>query len=108
MTARRGIIGVAVTGVMAAGAGFALAGTANAATTTETTSVYSTDDAYTSSVRRTTAFGGADKLVVGRDGSDTRLSYVKFAPRVATGATVGGAELRLPLESKPIAATLTL
>jgi hypothetical protein len=105
---RRGIIGVAVTGVVAAGAGFALSGTANAATTTETVSVYSTDDAYTSSTRKTTNFGQADKLVVGTESRETRLSYVKFAPKVATGATVAGAELRLPLESKPVAATLTL
>ncbi|WP_307831060.1 CBM96 family carbohydrate-binding protein [Nucisporomicrobium flavum] len=108
MNGRRGIIGVAVTGVVAAGAGFALSGTANAATTTETVSVYSTDDAYTSSTRKTTNFGQADKLVVGTESRETRLSYVKFAPKVATGATVAGAELRLPLESKPVAATLTL
>ena len=108
MTAKRGMIGVALTGVVVAGAGVALTGTANAATTTETTSTYSTDDTYTSSTRRTANFGSADKLVVGKEDGETRLSYVKFAPKVAAGATVVGAELRLPLESKPIAATLSV
>src|SRR6187402_1652324 len=101
VTARRRTIGVALTGVVVAGAGVALTGTANAATTTE-----STDDAYTSSTRRTVNFGSADKLVVGKESGETRLSYVKFAPKVASGATVTAAELRLPVESKPVAATL--
>ncbi|WP_041841521.1 CBM96 family carbohydrate-binding protein [Actinoplanes friuliensis] len=108
MTARRGIIGVALTGVVAAGGGFALTGTANAATTTETTSTYSTDDAYTSSSRRTVNFGAADKLVVGREAGETRLSYVKFTPKIASGATVTAAQLKLPVESKPVAATLSV
>ena len=100
--------GVALTGVVVAGGGFVLTGTANAATTTEKTSSYSTDDAYTSSTRRTVNFGAADKLVVGKSSGETRLSYVKFAPKVAAGGTVTAAELRLPLESKPIAATLSV
>jgi beta-mannanase len=100
--------GVALTGVVVAGAGFALTGTANAATTTETTSTYSTDDAYTSSTRTSVNFGAADKLVVGREAGETRLSYVKFTPKVTTGGTVTAAELRLPLESKPVAATLSV
>ncbi|MEU8607948.1 DNRLRE domain-containing protein [Actinoplanes sp. NPDC048791] len=108
MTARRRTIGVALTGVVVAGAGVALTGTANAATTTETTTTYSTDDAYTSSTRRTVNFGSADKLVVGKESGETRLSYVKFAPKVAAGATVTAAELRLPVESKPVAATLNV
>ncbi|MEU8229684.1 DNRLRE domain-containing protein [Actinoplanes sp. NPDC048967] len=108
MTARRRTIGVALTGVVVAGAGVALTGTANAATTTETTTTYSTDDAYTSSTRRTVNFGSADKLVVGKESGETRLSYVKFAPKVAAGATVTAAELRLPVESKPVAATLSV
>ena len=100
--------GVALTGVVVAGAGFALTGTANAATATETTSTYSTDDAYTSSTRTSVNFGAADKLVVGREAGETRLSYVKFTPKVTTGGTVTAAELRLPLESKPVAATLSV
>jgi beta-mannanase len=108
VTARRRTIGVALTGVVVAGAGVALTPTANAATTTETTTTYSTDDAYTSSTRRTANFGSADKLVVGKESGETRLSYVKFAPKVATGATVTAAELRLPVESKPVAATLSV
>ncbi|MFI7541278.1 DNRLRE domain-containing protein [Actinoplanes sp. NPDC049599] len=106
MTARRGMIGVALTGVVVAGAGTALTGTANAAATTEKTSTFSTDDAYTSSTRKTANFGSADKLVVGRTAGETRLSYVKFTPKVAAGGTVTAAELRLPVESKPVAATL--
>jgi beta-mannanase len=108
VTGRRGTIGVALTGVVVAGAGFALTGTANAATTTGTTSTYSTDDAYTSSTRKTANFGEADKLVVGKESGETRVSYVKFAPKVAAGGTVTAAELRLPLESKPVAATLSV
>jgi glycosyl hydrolase family 26 len=108
VAASRGMIGVAVTGVVVAGAGFALAGTAHAATTSETVTAYSSDDAYTSSTRRTVNFGGADKLVVGKESGETRLSYVKFVPKVASGVTVTGAELRLPVESKPVAATLSV
>ncbi|PRY28698.1 DUF7594 domain-containing protein, partial [Pseudosporangium ferrugineum] len=108
MTARRGKIGVAVTGVVAVSAGFALAGTANAATATTTVSVLSSDDTYTSSTRRSVNFGQADKLVVGKEGGETRVSYLKFAPKLAAGVTVRRAELRLPVESKPVAATLTV
>jgi beta-mannanase len=102
------MIGVALTGVVVAGAGFALTGTANAATTTGTISTYSTDDAYTSSTRKTVNFGSADKLVVGRESGENRLSYVKFAAKVPAGGIVTAAELRLPLESKPLAATLSV
>ncbi|GAA3930379.1 hypothetical protein Aau02nite_31740 [Amorphoplanes auranticolor] len=94
--------------MVVAGTGLTLTGTANAATTTETTTIYSTDDAYTSSTRKTVNFGSADKLVVGKEAGETRLSYVKFAPKVAAGATVTAAELRLPVESKPVAATLNV
>jgi beta-mannanase len=106
VTARRGIIGAALTGVVVAGGGFVLTGTADAATTTETSRFYSTDDAYTSSTRRTVNFGAADKLVVGKKSGETRLSYVKFAAKVAPGRTVTAARLRLPVEGKPVAATL--
>ena len=108
MTATRAMIGAALTGVVVAGAGFALTGTANAATTTTTTSTYSTDDAYTSSTRRTVNFGAADKLVAGREAGETRLSYVKFTAKVATGGAVTGAQVQLPLDSKPVATTLHL
>jgi hypothetical protein len=102
------MIGIALTGAVVAGVGAGLGGTAHAATTTETASTYSTDDAYTSSTRRTVNFGSAGKLVVGRDNGETRTSYVKFAPKVAAGATVVGAELRLPVESKPVEAALNV
>jgi beta-mannanase len=109
VTAEPRIIGVALLGVVVVvGAGFALTGTANAATGTETASSYSTDDAYTSSIRRSVNFGAADKLVVGRQAGDTRLSYVKFAPKVPAGGVITAAELRLPVESKPAAATLSV
>ncbi|MFI5932675.1 DNRLRE domain-containing protein [Actinoplanes sp. NPDC051494] len=108
MTARRGMIGAAVTGVVVAGASVALTGTANAAPTNETISVHSSDDAYTSSTRTGANFGQSDKLVVGKEAGETRLSYVKFAPKVPAGGTVTGAELRLPVESKPAESTLTL
>ncbi|MFG1610103.1 DNRLRE domain-containing protein [Actinoplanes sp. NPDC049265] len=108
MDARRGLIGVTLTGVVAA-AGFAVTTSAEAATVTETKSVFAGDDAYTSSARRTTNFGGADKLVVGRTGGETRVSYVKFTvPALPGGAAFTAAELRLPLESKPVAAKLSL
>ncbi|MFI5493129.1 DNRLRE domain-containing protein [Actinoplanes sp. NPDC051859] len=97
-----------MTGVVAAGSGFALTSTASAATSTETVSVFSTDDSYTSSTRRTANFGQADKLVVGKSDGETRLAYLKFAPKLAAGVTVTGAELKLPLESKPLAETLTV
>jgi beta-mannanase len=109
MAVRRGMISVAVTGVAAMGASVALAGTAaQAAGTNETVSVFSTDDAYTSSTRKTVNFGTADKLVVGKEAGEARQSYVKFAPQLASGATVTGAELRLPLDSKPDGSALTL
>jgi beta-mannanase len=104
----RGLIGAAVTGALVS-AGFALTGVASAATTTQSLTVYAADDAYTSSTRKTVNFGGADKLVVGRAAGETRVSYVKFTVgALAAGASLGHAELRLPVESKPVAATLSL
>src|SRR3954447_26244747 len=101
MDARRGLIGAALTGVVVT-AGFAATGTANAATVTESRTVYSGDDAYTSSARKSVNFGSADKLVAGRTGTDTRVSYVKLdTGALPTGAGVTAAELKLPLESKP-------
>ncbi|MET8149263.1 DNRLRE domain-containing protein [Actinoplanes sp. NPDC049668] len=108
MGARRGTIGIALTGVVVAGGGFALTPPANAATTTGTTTTYTSDDAYTSSTRKSVNFGAADKLVVGKESGETRLSYLKFAPKVAAGETVTGAELRLPVVGSPVAATLNV
>jgi beta-mannanase len=102
------MIGATLTAAVVS-AGFALTGVASAATTTESVSVFASDDAYTSSTRKTVNFGAADKLVVGRDGGETRVSYVKFIVKpLAAGATVSDANLRLPVDSKPVAATLTL
>ena len=108
MGGRRGLIGAALTGVVVT-AGFAVAPAAGAATTTETRNVYASDDAYTSSTRKAVNFGAADKLVVGRSAGETRLSYVKFTTgALPSGAVVTGAELKLPLESRPVAAKLSL
>jgi beta-mannanase len=71
--------------------------------------IFASDDAFTSSVRRTTAFGAADNLVVGRSGADTRVGFVKFtAPAPAAGARLAGAELRLPTEGHTAGGTLKL
>lgn len=108
MAPNRAMIGATLTAAVVS-AGFALTGVASAATTTESVSVFASDDAYTSSTRKTVNFGAADKLVVGRDGGETRVSYVKFVVKpLAAGATVSDAELRLPVDGKPVAATLTL
>jgi hypothetical protein len=91
-----------------AGAGLGSPATANATTTT-TASVYASDDAYTSSTRRTTNFGQADKLVVGRASGETRMSYLKFTVKdLPADTTLAGVRLKLPLASKPPASTLTL
>ncbi|WP_229716325.1 CBM96 family carbohydrate-binding protein [Mangrovihabitans endophyticus] len=51
------------------------------------------DDAYTSSGRRTTSFGSAGKLVVGKHRRDAKVSYLKFV--VPAGVRVSGARLEL-------------
>ncbi len=104
MRSKRVVFGALMTGSVAL-TGIAVAATANAATVTEAASVFASDDAYVSSIRRTTNFGSADKLVVGRDGTDTKTSLVKFS--VPAGA-ITGAELRLPTEGKQVASTVTL
>ncbi|MEV4706071.1 DUF7594 domain-containing protein, partial [Actinoplanes sp. NPDC049316] len=92
--------------------GLAPAGVTHAATTRSavaTVRTYATDDAYTSSTRRAVNFGQADKLVVGRTGRETRMSYLKFTVRaLPQGSRLTGAQLRLPLAGKPPASTLTL
>jgi hypothetical protein len=94
------------------GGSLAPAAAANAATTSTSTtavSVYASDDAYTSSTRRTTNFAQADKLVVGRADGETRMSYVKFTVHAPpAGTTLAAVQLKLPLASKPPASTLTL
>ncbi len=108
MPVQRSAIAAAVAALVA-GVGLAPAGTANAATETTTTSVYASDDAYTSSTRRTTNFGRADKLVVGRADGETRMSYLKFTVHSPpAGAALSGVELKLPLAATAPASTLTL
>jgi beta-mannanase len=109
--AKRRIIGATVTGLLVAGC--ATAGPVQAATTppatTGTTTVYAGDDAYVSSLRTKVNFGAADKLVVGRQGGETRVSYLKFVTgALPAAATVTSARLTLPLESKPPTAKLSV
>ncbi|HET9517899.1 MAG TPA: DNRLRE domain-containing protein, partial [Actinoplanes sp.] len=105
---KRGFVGAALAGVVVS-AGAAIAGTASAATATESLTVYASDDAYTSSVRTKVNFGSADKLVVGRSGGETRLSYLKFVVKpLSSGSRLSGVELRLPADGTPVPATLTL
>ncbi|MDT4992505.1 MAG: hypothetical protein QOH97_2397, partial [Actinoplanes sp.] len=52
-----------------------------------------TNDAYTSSGRRTTVFGQQNKLAVGRLDGDTKISYLTFV--VPAGTTVTGSHLDL-------------
>jgi hypothetical protein len=104
----RVLIGAALAGSLV-GASFALTGVASAATTTQSVTVSATDDSYVSSTRRTTNFGAADKLVVGRADGETRVSLLKFTVgALGAGATLKGAELRLPVEGSPVASTLSL
>ena len=108
LASKRGFVGAALAGVVVS-AGAALSGVASAATTTESLTVVAGDDAYTSSTRKTVNFGSADKLVVGRESGETRLSYVKFVVKsFTTGSTLNGAELRLPVDGKAVAASLSL
>jgi hypothetical protein len=110
MDARQRSFSAALTSGMVV-AGLAAAGSASAATTTstETKVVYAIDDTYTSSLRKNTNFGTADKLVVGTSDGESRVSYLKFATgALPAGATLAGVKLKLPLASKPLDATLSL
>jgi hypothetical protein len=83
--------------------------TAASAAGSEQVRIFASDDAYTSSARRTTAFGAADKLVVGRSGAETRVAFVKFTvPEPRAGARLTGAELRLPTEGRTAGGVLKL
>ena len=85
---------VTVLAATLAGTGSALAGVAPAeAAAGSQLTVFASDDAYTSSGRRTTNFGNEDKLVIGRLGTDTKVSYLKFV--VPSGTSVTGARLKL-------------
>jgi beta-mannanase len=78
------------------GAGTALAGSPAVAAPSQGLRVVAGDDTYTSSGRRDLNLGQADKLVVGRLGGDTKVSYLKFAVGApAAGTALTGAELRL-------------
>jgi beta-mannanase len=104
MDAKRGLLGTALAGAVVV-AGLGPAGVATAATTT--TVVYAGDDAYTSSARTTANFGTADKLVAGRTGGETRVSYVKFATGTR-GASVAKAILKLPVDGRAAAARMSV
>jgi beta-mannanase len=108
MDATRGLFGATLASVVVV-AGLASAGSAVAATTTGTKVVYASDDTYTSSTWKNTNFGGADKIVVGASAGEIRLAYLKFSTgALPVGATLTGVRLKLPLESKPVEATLSL
>jgi hypothetical protein len=109
VTRRRSLVGALVTGTVASTAFVLTGGSASAAPTTQQQSVFASDDAYVSSTRTATNFGAADKLVVGRTGNETRVSYLKFVvPPLAAGSTLGAVQLRLPTGSRPAASTLSL
>jgi hypothetical protein len=110
MDARQRSFGAALTSGMVM-ASLAAAGSASAATTTstETKVVYASDDTYTSSTRKNINFGTADKLVVGTSDGESRVSYLKFATgALPAGARLAAVKLKLPLASRPLAATLSL
>ena len=108
MATNRALIGAALAGSLA-GAGIAVTGAASAAPSTRSVTVFATDDSYVSSVRRTTNFGAAGKLVVGRADGETRVSLLKFTVgAVPAGSGLSGAELRLPVEDVPAASILSL
>jgi hypothetical protein len=109
VASNRGLVAALVTGTVASSAFVLTAGSASAAPTTRQLSVFAGDDAYVSSTRTATNFGTADKLVVGRTGTESRTSYLKFvvAP-LAAGSTLSAVQLRLPTGSRPAASTLSL
>jgi beta-mannanase len=89
-------VAVAALAVSVAGAGSALVGTPAVAAPSQELRVNASDDAYTSSRRRELNVGLADKLVTGRLGRDTKISYLKFAVSApAAGTALTGARLRL-------------
>ncbi|MFC3733815.1 CBM96 family carbohydrate-binding protein [Actinoplanes nipponensis] len=78
---------------LVAGAGTAMVASAPAAAATGELNLAAADDAYVSSGRKDTTFGGEDKLAIGRLDGDTKIGFVKFL--VPAGARVTGARLRL-------------
>ena len=85
---------VTVLAAMLTGTGSALvAGAPAQAVAGPEITVSASDDSYTSSVRRIAHFGAEDKLVVGRLGGDSKLSFLKFV--VPAGTSVTGAKLKL-------------
>jgi hypothetical protein len=105
---RAHLIAALLTGSLA-GAGVGLVGTAAEAAGTQLVSVYASDDAYTSSVRRTVNTGQADKLVAGRIDGDTKISYLRFTVgKPAEGVAITGAQLRLVTDGHAVPGTLSL
>lgn len=94
-TAARLMLPILASSAALAGA-TALSGTASAATTTQTLTYTATDDAYTSSDRPKLLTGSATKLVGGKLGGDSMVTYLKF--RVGTlpvGTTIDRVEVSL-------------
>jgi beta-mannanase len=106
--ARKTAIGAAAIGA-AVSAGFFVPGTADAATTPAIRTVFAGDDAYVSSTRTKTNFGGADKLVVGAADGETRTSFVRFTTgSFPAGATLSNARLILPYDGTPADARVSV
>jgi hypothetical protein len=82
---------VSVLAALVAGTGATLV-TGDAASAAGRT-VTAGEDTYTSSGRRASTFGAEDKLNVGRQGTDSRVAYLKFT--VPAGIAVTGARLTL-------------
>jgi beta-mannanase len=61
--------------------------------------ISASDDGYTSSGRRTAAFGAEDKLAIGRLGTDVKTSFLKFT--VPAGGRVTAAHLVLTTVGTP-------
>ncbi|MEV6306653.1 DNRLRE domain-containing protein [Actinoplanes sp. NPDC051861] len=61
--------------------------------------IQAADDSYTSSTRKTTAFGSEDKLAAGKSGNDTKTAFLKFT--VPAGTDVKKARLFLSPSGKP-------
>jgi hypothetical protein len=78
---------------LAAGAGTALAATAPAAAAAPVLKLAAGDDAYVSSGRTGTNFGGEHKLAIGRLDRDVKTAFLKFL--VPAGTRVAGARLDL-------------
>ncbi|MBG0564818.1 CBM96 family carbohydrate-binding protein [Actinoplanes aureus] len=87
----------ALTAVLAGTSAVLVPGAANAANAE--LAVQAADDSYTSSSRKTAAFGAEDKLAAGKSGKDSKTAFLKFT--VPAGTDVKAARLFLSPSGKP-------